>query len=87
MKRMLTITLEFDDSPWLDEDEGKEYATDAIAYAMDQVNTCVEQAFVDFVDAKLDGTLLVDARGYASDDVKERTVQHSRFLRAIEQKE
>lgn len=86
MKRTLTMTFEFDDGPWFAKDEGVWYPTDAVAYAMDLVNeaapwVCGED--IHFVDAKLDGEVLVDGSGYVSEDVKKREVQHRAFLKNV----
>ena len=81
MKRTLTLTFEFDDGPWIDRDTGKKYPTDAIAYAMDQVNDTLPRVCVDFVDAKLDGEILVDGAGYVSEDVQKHEAQHRAFLK------
>lgn len=84
MKRTLTITFEFDDAPWIDKETGDMYPTDAIAYAMDHVNRSVPYASCDeFVDAKLDGEILVDRTGYVSEEVKKREVQHRAFLKEV----
>jgi len=71
MKRTLTLTFEFDDSSLVFIEDGEEYLTDAFAFAMDQVNGVVPYAAgANFVDAKLDGDILVDGNGYVSDEVK-----------------
>ena len=83
MKRTLTITFEFDDGPWKD-DNGVEHPTDAVAYAMDMVNEAVPCAYPkDFIDAKLDGEVLVDSNGYICEEVKKREQQHQAFLREV----
>lgn len=85
MKRTLTITFEFDDGSWMDEETGKEYPPiDAIAYAMEHVNRSVPYANCDeFVDAKLDGEVLVDRRGYISDEVRQRKMACWAFMKEI----
>ena len=84
MKRTLTITFEFDDAPWVDKETKEEYPTDAIAYAMDHVNRSVPfAACEEFVNAKLDGEVLVDRNGYISEEVKQREIQYQRFKRDI----
>lgn len=84
MKRKLTITFEFDDAPWVDEETKEEHPTDAIAYAMDHVNRSVPYAAIDeFVEAKLDGEVLVDGNGYVSDEVKKREPQYRAYQREI----
>ena len=85
MKRALHITLQFDDEPWIDEGAGKEYPTDAIAYAMDQVNNIFQflSGDVEFCNAILDGETLVYGDGRASEEVKKRAQQHRAFLKEI----
>lgn len=85
MKRILTLTFEFDDGPWKDEDSGKEYPADAVAYAMDQVNSAASMVCPDvaFIDAKLDGDVLVDGNGFVSEEVKKRDRQHRAFLKEV----
>lgn len=84
MKRTLTITFEFDDGPWFAKDEEVWYPTDAIAFAMDQVNGAVPYASgADFINAKLDDEVLVDRTGYVSEEVKKREVQHRAFLEKV----
>ena len=85
MKRVLTLTFEFDDGPWVSEDEGVWEPTDDIAFAMDHVNGVLLSGgcFADFINAKLDDELLVDRTGYASEEVKTREVQYRRFLKGI----
>ncbi len=76
MTRTLTITFKFDDGPWIEKETGEEHPTDAIAYAMDLVNGSVPYANCDeFIEAKLDGAVLVDRSGYISDEVKQRERQ------------
>ncbi len=54
---------------------------DPIAYAMDYVNNIVLYVCVDeFLEAKLDGEVLVDGKGYVSYEVKKREPQHRTFL-------
>lgn len=83
MKRKLTITYEFDDVPWFNEDIGEECPTDAIAYAMDQVNQTVPRSSADFIEAKLDDEILVDGTGYVSDKVKAYAMQYNVFVRKV----
>lgn len=86
MKRTLTITFEIDDAPELDDDTGLECPTDIVAYAMDLVNEMASIGLAGdntFVDAKLDGEVLVDGAGYVSEEVKKRDRQHRAFLREV----
>lgn len=88
MKRTLSITFEFDDVAWVDEDTKREYPTDAVAYAMDQINNVVPNVCPDvkFINAKLDGETLVELMneaGYVSEEVKRRERQHRAFLRKV----
>lgn len=86
MKRTLTITFEFDDAPQIDEETGLEYSTDVVAYAMDLVNEMASIALAGdnaFVDAKLDGCILVDGSGFVSEAVKKRERQHRAFQREV----
>jgi len=84
MKRELTITFEFDDAPWLDGDM-QEHTTDAIAYAMDQVNQAAGEVCCDvaFVDAKLDDEILVAGNGFISEEVRKHERQYRAFLKKV----
>lgn len=83
MKRTLTLTFEFDDGPWFSADEGVWEPTDAVAFAMDSVNGVVTSGgyCADFVSAKLDGEVLVDANGFVAEEVKKRELQYRKFMR------
>lgn len=87
MKRTLTLTFEFDDGPQLDEETGLQEPTDAVAYAMDLVNETASMALssdiVAFIDAKLDGEVLVDGNGFVSEEVKKRNRQYRAFQREV----
>lgn len=86
MKRTLTLTFEFDDAPQLDEETGLQEPTDAIAYAMDLVNEMASLGLsceTSFVEANLDGEVLVDGNGFISEEVKMREVQHRAFLKEV----
>ena len=84
MKRTLTLTFEFDDGPWIDRQTQEEHPTDAIAFAMDQVNGAVSHTYdVDFIDAKLDGEVLVDGSGYVSEGVQKCELQYRVFLEKV----
>lgn len=86
MKRTLTLTFEFDDGPWIYEETGEEFPTDAVAFAMDQVNGALPRVVgvdVQFVDAKLDDLVLVDGKGFISEEVKKREIQHRAFLKEV----
>ena len=71
MKRKLVITFEFDDGPWFAEDEGTWNEFNAEEYAMDIVNDAIIYRDDEFVDAKLDGALLISKDGTASETVKQ----------------
>ena len=86
MKKTLTLTFEFDDGPEFDEETGLEHPTDAVAYAMDHVNEMASLGLscrISFVEAKLDGEVLVDGSGYVSEEVKKREAQHRAFRKEV----
>lgn len=86
MKKTLTISIEIDDAPHLDDDTGLECPTDIVAYAMDLVNEMASIALAGdntFIDANLDGEVLVDGTGYVSEEVKKRDPQHRAFQKEV----
>lgn len=68
MKRLLTVTMEFEDNPY-DEETGQNITFDVLDYAMDIICESTS-GLADLVDAKLDGELLVDRNGFVSEEVK-----------------
>ena len=68
MKRLLTITMEFEDNPY-DEETGQNITFDVVDFAMDIVCQSTS-GLANLVDAKLDGELLVDRNGFVSEEVK-----------------
>lgn len=86
MKKTLTITFEIDDALQLDDDTGLECPTDVVAYAMDLVNEMASIALAGdnaFIDAKLGAEVLVDGKGFVSDEVKKRERQHRAFIKEV----
>lgn len=82
--REITITFELDDEPWVD-DEGETYIHDVPTEALDIVIGAIEGGdigFKRFIDAKVDGELLVDGDGYASDAAK-GSIRYGGFQRSV----
>lgn len=84
MARIITITFELDDEPWID-DEGETCIHDAPTEALDIVIGAIEGGdigFKRFIGAKVDGELLVDGDGYASDAAK-GSIRYGEFQRLV----
>lgn len=85
MKRKLELILEFDDGPWFSADMEEWNPTDPLAYAMDQVNSAIPHinGDVHFVEAKLDGELLINRNGETLDEVKSLALQYNIFMEKV----
>lgn len=82
--RKITITFELDDEPWVD-DEGDVYIHDVPTEALDIVIGAIEGGaigFNRFAEARLDGELLVDGGGHASDEAK-GSIRYREFVRLM----
>ena len=82
-KRTLTITFEFDDGPWHDEEDGADYPTDPIGYAMDITKFAAYQNPDEYVKTELDGKLLFSKTGDAPEEVKQLP-QYETLLRQLQ---
>ena len=79
MKRTLTLTFEYNDS-WFDNNSEDPEINTPLGYAMDNVINSILSSDISFIDAKLDGHLLIDKEGNAPGKVKQLQ-QYLKFVK------